>query len=199
MKLLKQVTLEMAVRGGDLTLVSDAWAEKLEKQINDGQLTFKEVGTIDSMVVKSHLFTHTLWLGDEMVFAAQVDKIPGNTCSIDDIWVKSSFRGQKLLSKFLIWLKVDQKQHTIKLGEVHSDDTYNLLKAGGLRAFKKHWENFHGDVKPFSAETIDDFYGKGRWKLVLENDTDLGWLQPTGGFTHTYEALVNVFDNHDEI
>ena len=195
---IEELVKEMAVRGGNLQAVSDSWAERLESQIASSS-DHKQIGKIDDFVVKNHLFTYTMWDSSEMIFAARVDKIPGSTCTVDDVWTKETRRGLKLFTKFLLWLKVDQGQQVIRLGEIHSDDTYNILKSGGFRAFKKHWENFHGETAPFSTETIDSFYGKGRWKLVLENSDNLEYLRPLDGFTRSYGALINVFNNHDQL
>ena len=190
---------EMALRGGNLSAIANAWAVKLQadalKHLGDHQ----EIGKIDDLIVRKKLFTTTIWNGDVMVLAAQVDIVPNAYCMVDDVWVAPSARGQKLFSKFLIFLKVKLKQPKIVFGEVHSDDTYQLLKADGFKLFKKRWENFHGDVAEFSPDTVDQFYGAGRWKLVLENTDDLSSYLIEDSFTHSYDALVHIVNTYQSI
>lgn len=190
--------IEMALRGGDLTKSADDWAAKLETLVRSSS-DHREIGKIDTLIVKNHLFTYTVWDGDRMVMAARVDIVPNYTCKVDDVWVKTLMRGKKMFVKFLLFLKIDRNQSRLEFGDVHSDETYSLLKADGLKAFKKHWENSNGEVQEFSFDTIDKFYGAGRWRLILENTTDLEFIAPREGFTRTYESLLNALNNHEEV
>jgi hypothetical protein len=189
--------VEMAMRGGNLTARADAWAAKLEISVLHNLNDHPIIGAIGDLVVRKKFLTVTVWSGEKMVLAAKVDPVPGAYCMIDDIWTALELRGQKLFSKFLLFLKIDQGYTKLAFAELHSDDTYDLLKAGGLKAFKKHWENYHGEVADFSPNTIDEFYGAGHWKLILENTADMSYLIREDGFTHTYEALAHAVNVHE--
>ena len=189
---------EMAVRGGDLTAVADSWAEKLERSLKDDP-TNKEVGKIDSFTVRQRFFLHSIWDGDELIAAFTLDNIPSVYCKIDDVWVKSDRRGQKMFVKILLFIKNELKCHRIVFGEVHSNETVNLLKSDGLKAFKKHWQNRAGEIKQFSPDTVDDFYGVGKWLLVLESGDDWSRFIKDGSFTHSYEALAQAIALHEQL
>lgn len=145
------------------------------------------------------MFTVSVWDGDIMVFTARIDIVPNTYCVVHDVWVASETRGTGLFKKFLLFLKVQLKQKRIAFGEVHSDRTYELLKSGGFKLFKKYWENRGGDRKDFSTDTIDEFYGLGKWKLFLENSNDLSEYIREQSFTHSYTALVNIVDTHEKL
>jgi hypothetical protein len=194
---LKELT-EMSIRGGNLTAQSDVWAAKRESELLSNANN-EQIGKIDSFVVKQHLFTVSVWDGNQMIGIATIDNIPNQYCLIDNLWVISSLRGKKLLSKLLLFLKIDRGYNKLALADVHSDDTYDLLKAGGLKSFKKHWENRQGKIEEFSVDTIDDFYGAGWWKLVLENTEDFSGFIKTDSFTHTYSAIAHAIDLHESL
>lgn len=188
---------EMAIRGGNLTAMADAWAKRLETQIAASPNEHPVIGSLDDFVVRQKLFTMTVWDDQKMVLAAKVDPIPNVYCLVDDVWIAPEARGQRLFTKFLLFLKVDRGYSRLALGEVHSDDTYNLLKGGGLKAFKKHWEKSNGERAEFSPQTIDEFYRLGRWRLVLENTANLSRLIGESGFTHTYHAISHAVNLHE--
>jgi hypothetical protein len=190
---------EMAIRGGDITAKADSWAKKVENtmlQAEDNPV----VGQMDDLEVRLHRSTLTVWDGEEMVMAASIDEVPTHGyCKVDDIWVKPSRRGSKLLVKLLIFLKNARGNTRLVLGQVHSDDTYQLLKGGGLKAFKKTWRNHAGEVVPFDKDTIDEFYKKADWELTLENTESWKHLIRDDSFTHSYEALSNAVSLHEQL
>lgn len=190
---------EMALRGGDLSSQADEWAQRLEAQVLQVPGEHREIGKIDDLVIRRRLMTATVWDGRQLVLAARVDPVPGVYCLVDDVWVKSDRRGKGLFTKLLLFIKLKLKQPKIALGEVHSDDTYELLKSGGFKLFKKHWESSSGERAEFSTDTIDEFYGAEKWKLILESTSDLTPLLREESFTHSYDALVNILHTYTEI
>jgi hypothetical protein len=118
---------------------------------------------------------------------------------VDDVWVEESWRLKKLFSKFLLFLKTKLNQSRIVFGDVHSDETYQALRSGGFRAFKKHWENSAGETAEFSKDTVAQFYGAGGWKLVLECTADLSGFLSEEGFTHGYDALLGIVNHHQSL
>lgn len=187
---------EMPIRGGDLTDTADNWARKLERVALDNPAQHRLIGTIDELEVRRHLFTLSIWKDGKMISAASIDPVANLFVVVDNLWVAQEHRKQKLLSKLLIFLKIELGHKKIVLGKIHTDDTYELLKAGGLKAFRKYWEDYDGNIRDFSTDSIDEYYRDAKWKLVLENDADLSGLLRQNSFTHTYEALANAFDNH---
>jgi hypothetical protein len=191
---------EMAYRGGDVRQLADKWALKLEAAIKKSGKLPKKVGTIDQLVVRQDVMTYTVWDGDELVLAVKVEHLLKDLCTIDSLWVRESRRGQRLFTMFLLFLKNDVGCTKMILGDVHSDDTYALLKAGGLKLFKKSWTSLAQDkVEPFSTETIDQFYGAGKWKLVLENTDDLTKFVRSDSFTRSYFVLAHLVNTNEEV
>ena len=161
---------EMAYRGGDLRSQADEYAKKQEVNLKDAE----HVGDIEEFQVKKKgkIFKiFSLWKDDELVALASLDPIPNAYAVVDDLWVKDTFRNQKLLSKLLWFFKSRENHPKLLLGKLHSDDTYSVLKAGGLSKFKRYWfDPISGDTAEFNSDSIEEFY-KGRksgWSLMLE-------------------------------
>lgn len=189
---------EMAVRGGNLTDVADSWAQQMKKHI-DAAEDKEDLGSIDKMKVFKLGKYMSVW-AEDMVAIASIDVHSSNTCIIDDVWVDSIHRGNKIFVKLLAFIKNEMKFNHIVLGKVHSDDTYNLLKSGGLRAFNKSWLHLHtNEVRPFDIANIDSFYGDSSWQLVLENSEDWSVFVRDNSFTHSYEALANAIELSDSL
>lgn len=190
---------EMATKGGDLSSVGDRWAQGVTKMLLSNPKDNKKIGMIDELEVRKFIMTYSIWDKDRMVAAARIDLIPGATAIIDDVWVDRERRGQKLFVKLLLFIKNRLKQARIIFGEVHSDDTVKLLKADGLKAFTRYWQDKNGEVRPFSPATVDEFYGLGKWKLVLESAESWEHLIRDESFTHTYESLAHAVSQHDRL
>lgn len=187
---------EMAVRGGDLTAMADEWAAKMQARISSSE-SKKKIGSIDGMDVIKWNMLVSVWYGDSMVAVASVDDIAGEYCIVDDVWIEPSMRNRKLFVKLLAFIKNEMKFNRIMLGRVHSDSTYNLLKNGGLTAFKKTWVHLQSNEnKPFDKDTIDDFYQDSKWALFLENTEDWSQFVREDSFTHSYEALAHAIGQH---
>lgn len=162
---------EMAYRGGNLTAQADRFYSSAEQHLRSGI----HVGDIDDYQVKKKDLYYSLWTDEEMIAALKLDVIPNTYAVVDDLWVKENFRGKKILSKLLWFLKSRENHRKILLAKVHSDDTYNLLKSGGLSKFNRYWyDPMTGATEVFEPSTVDDFYksAKKKWSLMLEHDGD---------------------------
>lgn len=153
------------------------------------------IGSLDELTVRKESEYLTFWDSTTLVAACTIQV----TGIIDDIWIADGFRGQKLLTKMLLFIKHTLGHPKIVFGTVHSSDTQNLLRGGGLKLFKKYWQNSHGETRAFSPENMNDFYGPGRWQLVLENTEDFGIFLKHDSFTHSWSALANIADLHESI
>lgn len=187
---------EMAYRVGNLSSDADKFALKSEFLLKDS----KYVGDIDSFKVKSDGRFFSMWNEDEMVALLKIDIIPNNYVVVDDLWVKESFRGKKLLAKLLWFLKSRENHPKILLGRCHSDDTYSLLKAGGLSKFKRYWfDPISGSTEEFNTDTVDSFYSnsKKKWSLMLEHQDDVFIDMPrfntldAGYISQSYDWQIN--------
>ena len=74
--------------------VADKFAARNEPLLKNS----KHVGDIDSFNVKSDGKFFSLWNDDEMIALLKLDVIPNAHVIVDDLWVKDSFRGKKILS-----------------------------------------------------------------------------------------------------
>lgn len=187
---------EMAIRGGNFETIGQEYADTHKAAWAAGD----KVGDLDNLTVKKSATTYSLWDDAEFIAALRV-RPAGDAFAIDDIWVEPRRRGQKLLIKLLLFLKTRENMQRLVLADVHSDNMIALLRANGLKLFKKYWVNDKGEVKEFSPETLDDFYGAGRWKLVLENTSDFSeWPRFNGeGYVQqSYDVLLNVFNLNEE-
>jgi hypothetical protein len=184
---------EMAYKGGDLRSQADEYAKKQEVNLKDA----KHVGDIEEFQVKKKGLIFSLWKDDELVALASLDPIPNAYAVVDDLWVKDTFRNQKLLSKLLWFFKSRENHPKLLLGKLHSDDTYNVLKAGGLSKFKRYWfDPISSDTAEFDRDTIDEFY-KGRkssWTLMLEQ-TDDQYLKNMPRFNNLESGFVKMCYN----
>lgn len=176
---------EMAIKGGGLSTQADEWAMRNKSYLEDS----KHVGDIEEFQVKKKGLLYSLWNGSDLVALMKVDSIPNAYTVVDDWWVSSENRGQKIISKMLWFLKSRVGHSKLLLGKVHSDDTVNLLKAGGLSRFKKYWfDNTTGETEDFDVDTVDEFYTakKQKWSLMLESQDDLNNMprfnDPEAGF-----------------
>ncbi len=190
---------EMATRGGDLTATADTWASKMEFRISSATDKTK-LGNIDDLEVFKWGMYVSVWDDSSMIAIARVEDMAGEYCVIDNVWVSSSYRGKKIFVKLLAFIKNEMKFPRIMLGKIHSDDTYNILKNGGLSAFKKTWVHIVTDKNaPFSLDALNDFYGDSKWSLFLENYEDWSIFINENGFTHSYEALANAISLNNKL
>ena len=180
---------EMAHRSGDLKSTADAFAAKSEPLLKDS----KHVGDIEEYVVRSDGEFYSVWTSsipkstftepgesldnyDEMVAMVKVVKTTHDYVIVDALWTKREFRGKKIMAKLLWFLKSRENYSKMLIGIHHSDDTYNILKSGGLSKFKhRYWfDPKSGSTEEFDPSTIDNFYSseKSKWSLMLEERDD---------------------------
>jgi hypothetical protein len=166
---------EMAIRSGDLTAQADAFAAELETHLKTHPKNAKHVGDIDSFKVRRYGNFFSVWDGDQLVAALKIDPIPGAHTVVDDLWTKASYRGKKILSKLLWFLKSRENHKQLLLGKVHTPTTQEIISSGGFSQFKRYWfDPITGDTEEFEPATVDKFYsmGKQKWSLMLESRDD---------------------------
>jgi hypothetical protein len=160
---------EMAVKSGNLRKLADSFADANK----DEWAKYPHVADIDDMQVTHSANHYVLFKDGAPVAHFQVDVLTKDSAVVDGVWVASEMSGKKVFSRFLWFLKTREHYSVIQFGDVHSQETHQLLAAGGLSRFQKCWKNSStGEVVQFNAETIDDFYKSSKWKLVLESNDD---------------------------
>lgn len=166
---------EMPIKAVNLRSDADKYAQSLANYYASNKNKFTHVGDIEEFkVLRDLYFWFVIDSTDSMVLTAKVSKIPPEGAVIDDVWVDSTQSGKKLFSKFLWFLVSREGIKPLFFGNVHSEETYDLLKLGGFSKFKKTWVNdFEGSAIPFDVNDIDKFYLSSRWKLKLESTEQL--------------------------
>jgi hypothetical protein len=165
---------EMAYRGGNLTSQADKFAARNEPILKNSEY----IGDIDDFKVKFDGRFYSIWNKEEMTALIRTEKTD-DYVKVDDLWVKNSFRGQKILAKLFWFLKSREKYGKLLIGNLHSDDTYEIIKSGGLSKFKRSWYDAKTKNKiDFDIKTVDDFYKveKKSWSLMLESELDCEFL-----------------------
>ena len=160
---------EMTMRVGNLDKNATEFAERNSTRwLEDGA----HVGDIEKFTIRKLYDVYSVWDSDELIACCTADKIPNNPAIVDRLWVKKERRGEKILSKLLWFLKSREGFDRMLLGNMHSDDTAEMIK--GLRAFTKSWYK-DGASEPFSIDTTDRYYSNKQptgWQLMLENTYD---------------------------
>ena len=163
---LHEICNEMTMKAGNL----DALATKFVDLNKDQWKTGEYVGDIENFKVKKFSNCYSLWLDDEIISSLDV-KPEGEITFVGRLWTNEKFRGQKVLSKFLWFLKTQEKYSKMVLCNIHSTDTQAVV-THGLSRFDKSWYK-DGKIEPFSIETLDKYYSHKHptgWQLMLEND-----------------------------
>lgn len=180
-----QQLFEMPIMAKNLRSEADSFAERNK----DSWSKLPHTADIDNFKIKSKGRKFSLWDNDICVAFFDVDKIPNHYVIVDDVWVSKEYSNKKIFSKFLWFLKSRLNEPKIIFGKVHSEETVNLLRHGGLSKFKKSWINLKTDeLKEFSKDEIDEFYSNPNWSLMLENyseefhdfpkfSTDESWIK----------------------
>lgn len=168
---------EMAIRGGDFRSLADSFAQRYKDYFENNKSEFKHIGDIETYYCYQNKSMIFLFDKDRMIFICSYDMSPHvkGAMKIDSVWMDKDYEGKKIYSKILWFLRSREGVTKLVLGDQHSDDTYKLLKAGGLSRFNKTWINTRtGEEENFSTENIDKFYAKASsdWKLVLESNED---------------------------
>ena len=168
---------EMAIKGGNFRPIADKYASEYSKFFNEHPDMFKHIGDIEMFRVMKYDEKIFLFDEDRMIFICSVLFFPyeDDARVVDSIWLDSSYEGKRIFSKVLWFLRAHEGIKKLVLGDHHSKDTYNLLKAGGLSKFSKVWFNSNTQKKEkFSTDNIDDFYSghSSEWKLILESNSN---------------------------
>ena len=184
---------EMTMRGGDF---SEPAAKFAAAKKDEWKQNGKHVGDIENYNVLQDGYFFSVWDGNELAaFTSLTGYAETNT--IDDVWVNPAYRGQKLLSKLIWFYKTRLNRNNLILGKVHSTIMQEVVK--GLSRFKKQWYNLKTkEKKPFSIDTLDDFYShlhSTPWRLMLENSGDFSdWPKFTEGKSFVLEAYEPYID-----
>lgn len=167
---------EMAIRGGNFRPIADKFATDYKKFYQKHKAEFKHIGDVEIYPCYKHGSSYFLFDDSEIIFICSAEKsfIEDGALLIDSVWLDSKYEGKKIYSKLLWFLRSREGVKKLILGNQHSEDTYNLLKAGGLSAFNKTWINTLTDERePFDKDTIDKYYAgsNANWKLMLESNS----------------------------
>lgn len=186
---------EMAIRGGNLNSNAISYVKKHQSTWQTAPIT----ANLDDFDIRKCEDVYSLWEKDKFVATASL-KMVQDVGLIDNVWVDPEYQGKKIFTKLLLFFRTREGVTKLQFSTVHSDDTYNLLKLGGLTLFKKSWIGKNGEKAPFSVDTIDKFYGAGHWKLMLENNSDFSdFPRFVEGFTQSYDAMINIFNINKEL
>jgi hypothetical protein len=169
--------LELSMKAGSLEKpLSDAFEELIKlkpEMVHVGDIQHT-VGDSPFIKVLYHNQSSCYFLCTDATDVGFVQTITTNkNVTIQNVYIAKPFRRQGINPKFLFFLKKNEGYDKIIIGDVHSEDTYDALKAVGHR-FDIKWEK-DGEQKEFNVDTIDDFYDIKHptgWKIVLENDGD---------------------------
>lgn len=158
---------EMAIKSGNLRKLADTFASSHKHE----WLSYPHIADIDEMQVLRYENHYVLLKDGALIAHFQIDPVPHDNSAaiVDGVWIAEHAAGQKIFSRFLWFLKSREHRSKLIFGDVHSSETYDLLKAGGLSRFKKSWEdNSTGSKIDFDPSTMDEFYTRSKWKLVFE-------------------------------
>jgi len=173
---------EITMKVGNL----DTQLSNIAVQNKEHWKTGKHIGDIEDKKVLLFKATdknwiYSLWKENELIsYLLLVNNSP---VEVSQVWIDPNYRGQKIFSKLLWYLKTRENYSSILLGDIHSKDTVEVLKY--LSRFKNYWTNGKEKISYDSTE-IDKFYSLERpteWKLVLENNGDFSsWPKYTTGY-----------------
>lgn len=159
---------EMTMAVGNLDLLATAFVNQHKGEWQTGE----HVGDIEQYEVRKFGDFFSVWLNDEIV--SSLKTLPsGDVIEVRNLWTSREYRGLKLMSKLLWFLKSRMNYSRLLIGDVHSLDTQTIIK-GGLSRFEKSWFK-DGKKEPFALDTLDKFYHPGKptgWRILLENDGD---------------------------
>lgn len=189
---LKNLIVEMPIKAGNF----DEAASRFGNMKKDDWFKTVVTAKLDDFDIRLTDGFYSVWDRDVLVFFMKIRPFKDGL-EVDDVWTSASYRGKRIFSKMLAFLKTRERTNVIYLGNVHSVDTYNLIKAGAFTSFKKHWLNRHGETSNFSIDTVDNFYGSSGWILVLENDVDYGIFPRFNGggyIRESYDILLQMLD-----
>lgn len=183
----------MTMRGGDFNTAANKFVDARK---DEWKKNGKHVGDIENFTVLQDGYYFSVWDNDTIVACTSLTGY-ADTNIVDEVWVNPDYRGQKLFSKLIWFYKTRLNRNNILIGQVHSKDMQEVIK--GLSRFDKYWYNTKTkEKKPFSLDTLDDFYSYTQvtpWRLMLENDGDFSsWPKFTEGKSFMLESYDPYID-----
>jgi hypothetical protein len=171
---------EMTMRGPNFDNVAQEFVGKNQAR---WKKYGKHIGDIEDYKVLQDGIYYSVWDNDAIV---AVTSLSNASNEVDDVWVSPQYRGKKIFSMLLWFFKTRLQRDKLLLGPIHSASMQEVVK--GLSRFNKSWVNIRtNEIKPFSSDTVDEFYsyaGPTQWRLMLENSGDFSSLPKfnVGGF-----------------
>jgi len=168
---------EAPVAGGDFRPVADQFAGSYKKFYELHSSEFKHVGDVETYPCYQHGLLFFLLDAGQIIFICKLEDFyyENNAKKLDSVWLDSAYQGKQIFSKMLWFLRSREGYTKLVLGDIHSQDTRNLLRRGGLSKFDKTWVNINTrEREKFSPETMDKFYlnNNSVWKLLLESNAE---------------------------
>lgn len=184
---------EMTMRGPDYNNLANTLATTNEKLWRSG----KHIADIEQYKVlirnseqMPDAVHYSLWDQNKLIAFATLTV----SNEVDGVWVHPDYRGQRILSKMLWFFKTRLNKNPLILGDIHSKDMQEVVK--GLSRFDKNWINIKTqEVRPFSIDTLDNFYSYAKptaWRLMLENDGEFNWPMFNTGVTYLKEDYTEI-------
>jgi hypothetical protein len=182
MKIKDVVVKEMSIAIGNI----DKGLSKIADKMKDKWINGEYVGDIEDSKILKLDNVYSMW--DDLNLISYVSVTPlQNIKDIVEInyWTSPEYRGKRVISMFLWFLKTRQNFSKMIIGGVHSDDTINMLRNGGLSHFNKKWINLKtGETVQYDrTKDIDDNksyepyrsrLAQTEWRLMIENAGDFG-------------------------
>ena len=189
---LKNLLTEMPIKAGNF----DEVAGKFGNMKKDVWLRSAVTAKLDDFDIRLTNGFYSVWDHDTLIFFMKVKPFKDGL-EVDDVWTSASYRGKRIFSKMLAFLKTRERTNVIYLGNVHSVDTYNLIASGAFTSFKKYWLNKFGERAEFNPADVDEYYGSGNWTLVLENFNEYGSFprfNDDGYIRESYDILLQILE-----
>lgn len=189
---LKNLIIETPIKAGNF----DEAASRFGSMKKDVWLRSAVTAKLDDFDIRLTDGFYSAWDRDVLVFFMKIKSFKDGL-EVDDVWTSASYRGKRIFSKMLAFLKTRERTNVIYLGNVHSVDTYNLIASGAFTSFKKYWLNKFGQRAEFNPADVDEYYGSGNWTLVLENFNEYGSFprfNDDGYIRESYDILLQILE-----
>lgn len=178
---------EMTWRGPDYSDIAQKFGEtNSELWKTQG----KHIADIEQYKVYQYNNYYSLWDNEQLV---AYTLLKDNT--VDNIWVKPDYRGQKLFSKMLWFYKSRLNISPLIIGSIHSPMMQEVIK--GMSRFNKQWYNIKTKQSaPFDINTSDDYYsghGITDWRIMIESMGDFSdWPMFNTGSSYIQEDYTAI-------
>ncbi len=190
---LKNLIIEMPIKAGNF----DEAASRFGNMKKDDWFKTVVTAKLDGFDIRLTNGFYSVWDHNALIFFMKVKPFKDGL-EVDDVWTSVSYRGKRIFSKMLAFLKTRERTNVIYLGNVHSVDTYNLIASGAFTSFKKYWLNKFGERAEFNPADVDTYYGSGNWTLVLENFNEYGSFprfNDDGYIRESYDILLQILES----